>query len=109
MALLVGDLSAAALAAVAALSGAGTGLMTPAANAAVADVVSRREGPADGSAVAGFQAVGDVGAVVGPVVTGVVAESAGYPAGFALTATIAGLPGVAWLPSREVGPGTRPP
>lgn len=107
-ALLVVDLSVVGLAALAALSGAGSGLVTPAANAAVADVVARRGGPVDGSAVAGFQAVGDVGAIVGPVVTGVVVGSAGYSAGFVLTASVVSLSGLAWLRSRDTSPGAQP-
>jgi MFS transporter, DHA1 family, tetracycline resistance protein len=94
---LVVDLPVGALTLVAVLSGAGTALVTPAANAAVADVVASGQGTVDGSAVAGFQLVGDLGAVAGPVVTGAVAEMFGYPAGFALTAVVVGIAGLAWL------------
>jgi hypothetical protein len=38
-----------------------------------------------GAALAGFQMIGDVGAVVGPILAGVVAEQAGFPAAFAVT------------------------
>ena len=72
---------------VCALSGAGSGLMTPPVEAALADVVGDRN--RGGPAVAGFQMVGDVGAILGPVLGGWAVELGGYPAAFALTALIA--------------------
>jgi MFS family permease len=74
------------LLAVAVLSGAGTGLMNPPSNAAVNDVIAASGGA--GPALAAYQMVGDVGAIVGPVVAGMVAEWGGYPIAFGLTAVI---------------------
>jgi len=65
-----------------ALSGAGTGLMTPSVNAAVADVLAASGGDTrSGAALAGFQMVGDVGAILGPVLAGLAVDFGGYPAG----------------------------
>jgi hypothetical protein len=60
--------TAAGLVAAALLSGVGTGLMTPAVNASVGDLITMDGRDADGGpALASFQAVGDIGAFVGPV------------------------------------------
>ena len=86
----------------AALSGAGTGLMTPPVNAAVADLVARRGRVADGGPLlAGYQMVGDAGAVVGPVVAGVVAERFGYAKAFATVSVIAAATFLCWWRAPE--------
>jgi MFS family permease len=89
----VAELVAAAL-----FSGIGTGLMTPAVNAAVGDLITV-DGPdtGGGAALAGFQVVGDVGAVSGPLVAGLIAEQAGFGAAFATVAVIAVVSFVGWL------------
>jgi MFS family permease len=80
------------------VSGVGTGLMSPAVNATVTDVIAARGREVNsGSALAGFQMVGDVGAIIGPVVAGVIVEGAGYFAAFATTAAIAVVSFVYWL------------
>jgi MFS transporter, DHA1 family, tetracycline resistance protein len=80
------------------LGGVGTGLMTPAVNAAVGDLIMVPDRDTEGgAALAGYQMVGYIGAVVGPVVAGVVVERAGYGAAFATTAIIAVVSLVAWL------------
>jgi MFS family permease len=97
--------SVAALVVVSLLAGAGTGLMTPSVTAAAADVIAARARDAHGgAAVAGFQMVGDAGAVVGPVVAGILVERAGYAAGFATTALIALVAFVCWLRVPETRP-----
>ena len=94
--------SLAGLMAVALLSGVGTGLMSPAVNASVGDLVTTRDRDADaGPALAGFQMVGDLGAVVGPVVAGLAVEWSGYAAGFATVSVIATLSFVSWLRAPE--------
>ena len=85
------------------LAGAGTGLMTPPVNAAVSDVVATRGRSADGGPlIAGYQMVGDAGAVVGPVVAGVVAERLGYAAAFATVSAIAAATFLCWWRAPEV-------
>lgn len=78
-----------------ALSGLGAGLVNPAQQAAVADVVGteRRGGPV----LAGFQMAQDSGAILGPVLVGVVADVAGYGWAFGLTAGITLLAAIPWL------------
>jgi MFS family permease len=82
--------------------GLGTGLMSPPVKASVGDMIMARDAEANGgSALAGFQDVGDIGAVLGPVVAGAVVEWSGYPAGFATTTVIASVSFVMWLRAPE--------
>jgi MFS family permease len=93
--------SVAGLVTVAVVGGIGTGLMTPAVNAAVGDLLVGRTDGSGGRALAGFQVVGDLGAVTGPVLTGGIVDQAGYPAGFAVTAIIAVIAFVVWSRAPE--------
>jgi len=80
------------------VSGVGTGLMSPAVNASVTDVIAARGREVNsGSALAGFQMVGDIGAIIGPIAAGVIVEGVGYLAAFATTAAIAAVSFVYWL------------
>jgi MFS family permease len=84
-----------------AVAGAGAGLLQPALGAAVADLVgSRRSG---GPALSGFQMAADVGAIVGPIAAGALAESASFPVAFLISAGVALVALVAWstLPRRS--------
>ncbi len=72
--------------------------MSPAVNAAVTDVIAARGREVNsGAALAGFQMVGDVGAIIGPIVAGMIVEREGYFAAFATTAAIAAVSFVYWL------------
>lgn len=84
------------------LSGAGTGLTSPPTNAAVADILVR-EGheKSTGSVLATYQMVGDVGAIAGPVLAGMVADSSGFPAAFVLTAAVVAAALTTWCPATE--------
>ena len=54
----------------------GSGLVNPPINAAVADVIgSTARG---GTVLAGFQMAADLGAIIGPVVAGAIAELVGF-------------------------------
>lgn len=87
---------------VALLSGAGTGLTNPPTNAAVADVIAGRGcATGAGGALAAFQMVGDVGAIVGPVVAGMVVDWSGYPMAFALTAAVVAIALAGWHRATE--------
>ncbi len=87
------------LLAVCLVSGAGAGLLNPAQQASVADVVGRdRSG---GKVLAAFQMAQDSGAIVGPVLIGLVADRWGYPPAFAATAVVAVLAVVPWLRAEE--------
>lgn len=77
-----------------AVCGIGSGIMGPAQQAAVADVVgSRRRG---GPVLAAFQMTSDVGAFVGPLVAGRLAESMSFGAAWAVTGAIMLVPIVLW-------------
>jgi DHA1 family tetracycline resistance protein-like MFS transporter len=87
-----------------AVAGLGAGALNPAQSAAVADVLgSKARG---GSVLAGFQMSADVGAVVGPLVAGAVAEWS-YAAAFGLTGVVVVLAFTMWLAARETLPATR--
>lgn len=85
--------------AVSLLAGAGSGLVNPPMNAAVADVIG--SGARGGSVLAGFQMAADMGAIVGPVLAGALAEGAGYPAAFAVTGAVALVALVFWVRAPE--------
>lgn len=92
------------------LTGLGSGLIHPPVNAAVADVIgSRARG---GTVLAGFQMAADVGAILGPVVAGLLAELLGYAAAFGVTGVIAAVALVFWIRAPETLPtasGAEPP
>jgi MFS family permease len=85
-----------------AVAGAGAGLLQPAQGAAVADLVgSRRSG---GPALSGFQMAADVGAIIGPIAAGALAETASFSVAFALSAGVALVALVAWSRVRGGSP-----
>ncbi len=77
------------------VAGLGSGLFTPAQQAAVADVIgpNARGGPV----LAGFQMSADLGTVLGPVVVGAIAERLSYGAGLAVTGSLLALAALVWL------------
>jgi DHA1 family tetracycline resistance protein-like MFS transporter len=84
------------------VAGMGSGLVNPPINAAVADVIgSRGRG---GTVLAGFQMSADLGAIVGPVLAGALAEVVGYPAAFAVTGAVALVALGCWLRAPETLP-----
>lgn len=74
------------------IAGAGIGVMNPAQQAAVADVVG--QGRSGGRVLATFQMFTDLGAILGPVVAGLLVDHVGYGWAFAVGGLI-GLVGVA--------------
>nr|WP_245553655.1 MFS transporter [Demetria terragena] len=94
--------SIAMLLALSVLSGVGAGLLNPAQQATVADVVGQdRSG---GTVLSTFQMTQDAGAILGPVLVGVVADQAGFGAAFLVTAAISLIAMVPWLMARETRP-----
>ena len=92
--------------ALAALGGIGAGLLAPAQQASVADVIGRdRSG---GKVLATFQMTQDGGAILGPILAGRVADVWGFGAAFALTGLIVLGGCLAWLPARETMPTPQP-
>ena len=81
------------------LAGAASGLINPAQQAALADVIGNdRSG---GQVLSAFQMAGDFGQILGPIVIGALADEWGFMAAFGLCAVIAvvGLSG--WFFARE--------
>lgn len=89
------------------VSGVGAGLLNPAQQAAVADLIGQdRSG---GQVLATFQMAQDAGAIVGPILIGVVADRSGYAWAFLATGVIAVLSVGPWLLAREEAAGVKPP
>lgn len=85
------------------VAGVGSGALNPSQNAAVADVLgSKARG---GSVLAAFQMSADVGAVLGPLAAGWIAEQWSYTAAFAITGGVSALALLMWLLAKETLPG----
>ncbi len=82
-----------------ALAGVGSGLFGPAQQAAVADVIGN--GRSGGKVLAVYQMTSDVGAIVGPVLAGVLADRLGYGWAFGVTGGIMVVAACSWLATRE--------
>lgn len=88
------------------VGGIGSGALNPPQNAAVADVLgSKARG---GSVLAAFQMAADVGAVVGPLAAGWIAEQWSYTAAFAITGGVSALAMLLWLGAKETLPSKQP-
>lgn len=84
------------------LAGIGTGVLTPPKQATVADVVgSRGRG---GPVLATFQMSADVGAILGPIAAGALAQHVSYAAAFTVTGVLCLIAAAVWLPARETLP-----
>lgn len=88
------------------VAGVGSGLLSPAQQATVADVIGPRGG--GGPVLAAFQMSTDVGAILGPLLTGVIAEVFSYPMAFGLTGVISVLALLVWLAAPETRPVATP-
>ncbi|MFI7675026.1 MFS transporter [Actinophytocola sp. NPDC049390] len=84
------------------VAGLGAGLLAPPLQATVADVIgSRGRG---GPVLATFQMTADIGAVLGPIVAGLLADGMSYTAAFAVTGSLCALATFAWFPAPETLP-----
>jgi MFS family permease len=88
--------------AVSLVAGMGSGLVNPPMNAVVADVMGTRA--RGGTVLAGFQMAADLGAIVGPLLAGVLAETVGFAAAFAVTGAVTLLAFGFWLRAPETLP-----
>ncbi|MDX8052715.1 MFS transporter [Lentzea sp. BCCO 10_0798] len=84
------------------IAGAGAGLLNPPQNAVVADVIGARG--KGGPVLAGFQMVTDLGAIIGPMAAGLLADSFGFGASFAITGASLLLAVGFWFVSPETLP-----
>lgn len=85
-----------------ALAGLGSGILNPAQQATVADIV----GPdrSAGKVIATFMMLSDLGAIIGPIVVGLIVDTVGFGLGFALTGAMMLAAAVGWLAGRETAP-----
>lgn len=82
-----------------AVSGLGAGFVNPGQQASVADVVGTDRSA--GTVLSTFQMAQDSGAIVGPILIGLVADTAGFGWAFALTGFVSLLAVGPWLLARE--------
>ena len=81
------------------VAGVGAGTLNPAQQAALADVVGRHRN--GGPALAAFQMSSDTGAIIGPVLAGILIDHGSYPLAFGTTGLITLLAVLPWLRARE--------
>ena len=81
------------------IAGVGSGAMNPAQQASLADVVGRERN--GGQALAAYQMAQDCGAIIGPVLAGVLVDTGSYSLAFAATGAISLLAVIPWLRARE--------
>ncbi len=94
---LAGDLVA--LLVLSAVSGVGAGLVNPGQQAAVADVVGNQR--SGGTVLSTFQMFQDGGAILGPILTGLVADQLGFGWAFGTVAIVSLLALLPWLTAPE--------
>lgn len=81
------------------VSGIGAGLVNPAQQAAVADVVGHERN--GGPVLSGFQMAQDGGAIVGPILIGVVVDALGFRAAFLVTGLVCVVGVLPWVRAPE--------
>ncbi|MDQ3577531.1 MAG: MFS transporter [Actinomycetota bacterium] len=85
-----------------AIAGIGTGLLTPPQQAAVADIIgSNAKG---GQVLAAYQMSADVGAILGPIIAGMLADQLSFTTAFIVTGALSLVAALVWLPARETLP-----
>lgn len=83
------------------VGGIGSGLITPAQQSVLADVMGGRPG---GSVLAAYQMVGDIGAVIGPIVAGLLVDHSGYGLALGVAASVVVLTVPLWWRAPETLP-----
>lgn len=87
------------------VAGLGSGALNPAQQASLADVVGRERN--GGPALAAFQMSADTGAIIGPIVAGLLVDIGSYSLAFGVTGAITLLAAIPWLRARETHVVTR--
>ncbi|OQS13975.1 arabinose ABC transporter permease [Nocardia donostiensis] len=77
------------------VAGLGSGMFTPAQQAALADIIGPRA--RGGPVLAGFQMSADLGTVLGPIVVGAIAQQLSYGVGLAVTGSLLAIAAIGWL------------
>lgn len=81
------------------IAGAGTGALNPGQQAAVADVIGNER--SGGRVLAIFQMLQDIGAIIGPILAGMIADQWGYSWAFVLTGLIVMTAATPWFRADE--------
>ena len=81
------------------IAGLGAGSLNPAQQASIADVIGRERN--GGPALAALQMSMDLGAIIGPILAGVLVDRGSYGLAFAVTGVITRLAVIPWLRARE--------
>ena len=81
------------------VAGLGSGALNPAQQASLADIVGRERN--GGPALAAFQMSADTGAIIGPIVAGLLVDIGSYSLAFGVTGAITLLAAIPWLRARE--------
>ncbi|GAA2546653.1 MFS transporter [Pseudonocardia hydrocarbonoxydans] len=92
--------------AVSLVAGLGSGMVNPPLQASVGDVIGT--GGRGGTVLAGFQMASDLGAILGPVLAGGLAELVGYGWAFAITGGVLAVAWLFWLRAPETLPARTP-
>ncbi len=87
------------LVAVSVVAGIGAGLLNPAQQASVADVIGRER--SGGPALAAFSMAQDAGAIAGPIFAGLLVDHGSYELAFLMTGVVTLLAALPWLVARE--------
>lgn len=85
------------------VSGVGAGLVNPGQQATVADVIGNER--SGGTVLSTFQMCQDGGAILGPVLIGLIADQAGFDWAFLVTGAVALVAALPWLVAPETRPG----
>lgn len=88
-----------------AVAGLGTGLLMPPQHAAIADIIG--DEARGGYVLSTYQMSLDIGAVLGPIVAGVLADRVSFASAFAVTGALSAVAALLWLPAKETLPQTR--
>lgn len=84
---------------VSAIAGLGSGLMGPAQQATVADVIGNER--SGGKVLATFQMSSDLGAIIGPIAAGFLVDAFSYGPAFLMATAVALVSFLFWLPAKD--------
>ncbi|AIY00782.1 hypothetical protein ART_1183 [Arthrobacter sp. PAMC 25486] len=87
---------------VSAIAGLGSGLMGPAQQATVADVIGNER--SGGKVLATFQMSSDLGAIIGPIAAGFLVDAFSYGPAFLMATAVALVSFLFWLPAKDPHP-----
>lgn len=87
---------------VSALAGLGSGLMGPAQQATVADVIGNKR--SGGKVLATFQMSSDLGSIIGPIAAGILVDVFSYGLAFAMATVVSLISMAFWLTAKDTRP-----